>query len=83
MICRRLISLLDYPPPLGDCGSIRGICKACHWETDIGLCECGARNVYYLDKRTGKFTCRNCGATPHVACEKCSGPLFRPKTKAR
>lgn len=80
-----------YKPPEGispnDCGSIRGICTACEYETDISRCKtegCGARNFFFQDKNTNRFICFRCGKeAPPVRCEKCGGPLFRPKIKAR
>jgi hypothetical protein len=79
------------PPPnvsTGDCGSIRGICKPCQWETDIALCAdqegCRGRNLFFFHKDKQVFVCYRCGKdSPPVRCEKCGGPLWKPKTKAR
>ncbi len=70
-----------------DCGSIRGICKACEYETDIATCinpTCKAVNFFFQHPDTYKFVCFRCGAESQpIKCEKCSGPLYKPKTKAR
>jgi hypothetical protein len=78
------------PPPnisTKDCGSIRGICKACEYETDIGNCvneACRARNLFFQHSETYKFLCFRCGTeSPPIKCEQCGGSLYKPKTKAR
>lgn len=78
------------PPPnvsSKDCGSIRGICKSCEYETDIGDCanpSCRSRNLFFQHTETYKFLCLRCGTeSPPIKCEKCGGALYKPKTKAR
>lgn len=78
------------PPPnisTKDCGSIRGICTTCEYETDIADCanpSCHSRNLFFQHNETAKFLCFRCGTeSPPLKCDKCRGPLYKAKTKAR